>query len=56
MGVVLLGVKEAAPALCNIFWDSQHEWGELPRLWGVDILHHWNLGVMKRLGIDQLKV
>lgn len=38
------------------FWDHRFEYGNPYRLWALDKLHHIDLGIAKRLGVDQLKV
>lgn len=50
------GLNPHRPALVDLFWDSCQDYAEHYKLWGVDFLHHVQLGIARRLGVDQLQV
>lgn len=51
-----VGLNHCKPALADLLWDATQAYGDLFRLWGVDFLHHVQLGVFRRLGVDLLQV
>ena len=51
-----VGLREDAPVIVGLFYDSQFEYGDSFRMWGMDELHHVRLGVLPRQGMDQVKV
>jgi hypothetical protein len=50
------GVKDGRSPFEGEFFDGDYEHGDLFKLIGVDHLHHWKLGVQKRLVGMQIKV
>lgn len=50
------GLKQESPPIADLFYDTQFCHGDFYKLWGYDFLHHWLIGTLKRLCIDQLKV
>lgn len=50
------GLHKGIPAIMSAFWDSRFTYGNPYALWALDMLHHINLGISKRLGVDLLKV
>ena len=53
---VSAGLKEDRPPIADYLWDACQPYGNIYRMWGVDKLHHVDLGVAKRCGLDRLKV
>ena len=56
MHLFLVGLRGPTPAFANVFWDSSFPHGDFYSLWGIDFLHHLQLGTALRLGVNQLKV
>lgn len=56
MHLFLVGLRGPTPAFTNKFWDSRFPHGDFYSLWGLDFLHHMQLGTALRLGVNQLKV
>lgn len=54
--VCVTGLREVRPAVADLFWDADKPHGSIYKLWGLDVLHHVDLGIAKRLGAEQLKV
>lgn len=50
------GLKPQTPVLHGKLWDFKFSYCSLYKITRIDLLHHVELGPMKRLGVDLLKV
>lgn len=49
-------LREDAPVVDGLFYDSHFKHGDMYKMWGLNELHHVRLGVLPRQGVEQVKV